>query len=142
MTDVAKRPILLADRDESSRNRLATALAGDGYEPLAVRTGSEAVELARVELPRRRVIPITILDVALPDLSGIETFELIGSVGGKVEGIFLSETRDKETLVRLLDAGAYTVLNKPPRLDWLLRAVRELSARIERESEGNRTPDA
>ncbi len=135
MVPEASRPILLADRDDRSRNRLATALAGNGFAPLAARNGAEAIELARVELARSQVVPITILDVLLPDLSGIETFELIASVRGKVEGIFLAEQRDKETLVRLLDAGAYTVLNKPPRLDWLLRAVRELSARIEREAD-------
>jgi FixJ family two-component response regulator len=35
--------------------------------------------------------------------------------------------------VQLLEAGAYTVLQKPPRMDWLLDAVRRLSARIEKE---------
>ena len=47
-----------------------------------------------------------------------------------MQGIFLARERSKETLVRLLDAGAYTVLAKPPRLDWLLAAVRELETRL------------
>lgn len=120
--------ILVADRDDTSRNRLTSVLRDEGFCPVPARTGGEAVELAR-----QRVVAITILDVLLPDLSGVETFELIASVHGGVQGIFLAETRSKDTLVRLLEAGAYTVLDKPPRLDWLLDAVRRLSARIEQE---------
>ena len=41
--------------------------------------------------------------------------------------------RSKETLARLLEAGAYTVLQKPPRTELLLEAVRRLAARIEDE---------
>jgi len=82
-------------------------------------------------------VRITILDVLLPDLSGIETFELISGFRD-VEGIFLTRERTKETMVRLLDAGAFTVLDKPPRLDWLLEAVRRLDLRLESENEGRR----
>jgi DNA-binding response OmpR family regulator len=121
-------PILVADEDASSRNWLTEALREEGFEALPARTGGEAVELAR-----HRVVSITILDVLLPDLSGIETFELITAVRDGVQGIFLARERTKDTLVRLLEAGAYTVLQKPPRLDWLLDAVRRLSERIEKE---------
>jgi len=120
--------VLVADQEASSRNRLTDALREEGFDPLSARTGGEAVELAR-----NRVVSITILDVLLPDLSGIETFQLIASVRGGVQGIFLARERTKDTLVRLLEAGAYTVLQKPPRLDWLLDAVRRLSERIEKE---------
>ena len=121
-------PVLVVDQDTSSRNRLAEVLREDGFEALPVRTGGEAVEVAR-----SRVVSITILDVLLPDLSGLETFELITSLRRGVQGIFLARERTKETLVRLLDAGAYTVLQKPPRMDWLLDAVRRLSERIKNE---------
>jgi DNA-binding response OmpR family regulator len=121
-------PILVADQEASSRNRLTEVLREEGFDPLPARTGGEAVELAR-----NRVVSITILDVLLPDLSGIETFQLITSVRDGVQGIFLARERTKDILVRLLEAGAYTVLQKPPRLDWLLDAVRRLSARIEKE---------
>jgi DNA-binding response OmpR family regulator len=124
----ASFPILVADQETSSRNRLTEALRGEGFDPLPARTGGEAVELAR-----SRVVSITILDVLLPDLSGIETFQLISSVRGGVQGIFLARERTKDILVRLLEAGAYTVLQKPPRLDWLLDAVRRLSERIEKD---------
>lgn len=119
--------ILVADQDDRSRNRLLDALRDGGFDALPARTGGEAVELAR-----DKVVGITILDVLLPDLSGIETFELITSVHDGVQGIFLAEERSKDTLMRLLEAGAYTVLAKPPRLDWLLEAVRELNSRIDR----------
>jgi DNA-binding response OmpR family regulator len=87
-----------------------------------------------VELAHRRVVAITILDVLLPDLSGIETFELISSQRAGVQGIFLARETTKDTLVRLLEAGAYTVLRKPPRMDWLVEVVRRLRARIAKES--------
>jgi DNA-binding response OmpR family regulator len=125
---VAPHSVLVADQEEESRNRLADALRDGGFEPLPARTGGEAVEVVR-----RRVVAITILDVLLPDLTGLETFELITSVRGGVQGIFLARERTKETLVRLLDAGAYTVLQKPPEVEVLLETVRRLTARIDRE---------
>jgi DNA-binding response OmpR family regulator len=120
--------ILVADQERESRERLTRALEAQGFPALPAGTGAEAVELAR-----SRVVRITILDVLLPDLSGIETFELITGLRDGVQGIFLARERTKETLVRLLDAGAYTVLDKPPRLDWLLNAVRRLSLRLAEE---------
>ncbi|MHC4340053.1 MAG: response regulator [Planctomycetota bacterium] len=119
-------PILVADQDEQSRNRLAHILEGEGFRPLPVRTGGEAVEVVR-----KSVVAITILDVLLPDLTGIETFELITAVRGDVPGIFLARERSKDMLVRLLDAGAFTVLQKPPRIEVLLETVRRLASRID-----------
>lgn len=128
----ASTSILVADQERDTRSRLTRALRREGYEALPASTGAEAVEIARSPLVR-----ITILDVLLPDLSGIETFELISGFR-EVEGIFLTRERTKETMVRLLDAGAFTVLDKPPRLDWLLEAVRRLARRLDSENEGRR----
>lgn len=121
-------PILVADRDDASRQRLVQFLRGGGFEPLPARTGEEAIEVVS-----RRVVAITILDVVLPDLSGIETFRLIGRLRGGVQGIFLASDRSQNTLARLLEAGAYTVLHKPPRLEAVLEAVRGVASRIDRE---------
>ena len=129
MTPLDAPPILIADQDTQSRNRLRGVLEGEGFSTLPVRTGGEAIEVVR-----KRAVSITILDVLLPDLSGLETFELITSMRGGVEGIFLAQERTKDTLVRLLDAGAFTVLQKPPRMDWLLDAVRRLAARVKNQS--------
>jgi len=121
-------PILVADQDEQSRNRLTQVLEGEGFRPLPASTGGEAVEVVR-----KSVVAITILDVLLPDLTGIETFKLITSVRGEVPGIFLARERSKDTLVRLLDAGAFTVLQKPPRIKVLLETVRRLALRIDKD---------
>jgi DNA-binding response OmpR family regulator len=118
-------PVLVADQDDVSRERLIAVLRGGGFYPLAVRTGGEAVEVVS-----RRVVPITILDVQLPDLSGIETFRLITSLREGVLGIFLARKRSRDTLLRLLEAGAYTVFQKPPGLKALLAAVRGAASRI------------
>ena len=128
--------ILVADQERGTRSRLTRALRREGYAALPASTGAEAVEVAR-----NTAVRITILDVLLPDLSGIETFELITGFR-EVEGIFLARERTKETLVRLLDAGAFTVLDKPPRLDWLLQAVRRLDERLGNDGEGRRAPPA
>jgi DNA-binding response OmpR family regulator len=122
----APLPILVADQDDTSRNRLAHVLEEEGFCPFPARTGGEAVEVVRT-----RVVAITILDVLLPDLTGLETFALITSLRGSVPGIFLARERSKEMLVRLLDAGAYTVLQKPPRDEVLLETVRRLASRID-----------
>ena len=88
-----------------------------------------------MEVVRARLVGMTILDVALPDLSGLETFTLINSVRRGVRGIFLAKERTKETLARLLEAGAFTVLKKPPETQVLLETVRRLASRIENEED-------
>ncbi|MEE8106770.1 MAG: response regulator [Planctomycetota bacterium] len=118
-------PILVADQDDVSRNRLAEVLAGEGFHPLPVRTGGEAVEVVRNTL-----VAVTILDVALPDFSGIEAFRLITDIRSGVPGIFLARDRSTNTMARLLDAGAYTVLGKPPRISVLVEALRGLASRF------------
>lgn len=118
-------PILVADQDDVSRNRLADVLAEEGFQPLPARTGGEAVELVR-----NRVVAVTILDVALPDFSGIEAFRLITDIRSGVPGIFLARDRSTSTMARLLDAGAYTVLGKPPRIAVLMEALRGLASRF------------
>ena len=127
----AATSILVADEERDTRSRLTRALRREGYEAIPASSGAEALDLAR-----NRAVRITILDVLLPDLSGIDTFELITGFR-EVEGIFLARERTKETLVRLLDAGAFTVLDKPPRLDWLLEAVRRLDEKL-----GSAAPEA
>ncbi len=118
-------PILVADQDDVSRNRLAEVLAGEGFHPLPARTGGEAVEVVRNTL-----VAVTILDVALPDFSGIEAFRLITDIRSGVPGIFLARDRSTSTMARLLDAGAYTVLGKPPRISVLVEALRGLASRF------------
>jgi DNA-binding response OmpR family regulator len=98
--------ILVADQERDTRSRLTRALRREGYEALGASTGEEAVELAR-----SRAVQITILDVLLPDLSGIETFELIAGIR-EVEGIFLARERRKETLVRLRPASWERIVRK------------------------------
>ena len=121
-------PILVADQDDRSRNRLREVLDGEGFDTLPARTGAEALEVVQ-----RRLVGLTILDVMLPDLSGIETFQLMTSQRQGMRGIFLARERSKGTLARLLEAGAYTVLEKPPRARVLIDIVRRLASRTNRE---------
>lgn len=61
------RTILLAEDHEDNRIALLTVLERHGYHVLGARNGREAVELARRHLP-----DLVVMDLAMPEMDGRE----------------------------------------------------------------------
>jgi response regulator of citrate/malate metabolism len=81
-----------------------------GFEVVGeARTGSEALERIRELTP-----DIVLLDVYLPDISGIEVLERLRSQGpAGVDVLMITAARDTETVSRALQFGAVHYLIKP-----------------------------
>jgi PAS domain S-box-containing protein len=115
--------ILVVDDTEETRYSLARLLKRSGFEVIEAATGREALELARA------CPDLVVLDVHLPDLSGIEVSRRLkqDALTRDIPILQISATFTLTThKIEGLDAGADVYLATPVDPDELLAHVRTL----------------
>ena len=126
----------MVDSDPSVRESLELLVRSAGWQAEAFGSGQEF--LAR---PRPVVPSCLILDVALPDLNGLELQERIASERPDMPIIFLTGNADIATIVRAMKRGALEYLSKPFDAETLLigiqRAIKRSEAALARENQLN-----
>jgi DNA-binding NtrC family response regulator len=113
-----KPVILLVDDEDTIRLFLEKTLRDEGYEALTASTGSEAIELTRSELP-----DLVLLDLKLPDMSGLEVLKQIKAEVPEVCVIMLTAFGDIETAVTAMKKDAFDFVSKPVNLEQLLITI-------------------
>lgn len=111
------RKILVIDDEDSIRRILKLNLESHGFQVLEASSGSDGIEQIRNERPHA-----IILDLGLPDLSGLQVLKEIRT-WSKVPIIVLTVRDEESTKVGLLESGADDYMTKP-------FSVPELIARI------------
>jgi len=111
------RSILIVEDDATLRETLAEALEGEGFTVVSAADGAEALTLFRSERP-----DLVLLDLMLPELSGVEVTRIIRAESAAP--IIMLTAKDSELdRVLGLELGADDYVTKP-------FSLRELSARI------------
>ena len=104
----AKAAVFVVDDDKSVREALGGLLRSAGY---AVETFASAQEfLAR---PPSDVPGCLVLDVGLPDLSGLDLQQRMADMNREIPIVFITGRGDVPTSVRAMKAGAVEFLTKP-----------------------------
>jgi DNA-binding response OmpR family regulator len=111
------RTILVVDDEPTLRETLVDALEADGFRVVAAADGRQALATFRAEQP-----DLVLLDLMLPELSGIEVCRIIRQESG-VPIVMLTAKDSELDKVVGLELGADDYVTKP-------FSVRELSARI------------
>jgi two-component system, OmpR family, KDP operon response regulator KdpE len=111
--------ILVVDDEAQMLQMLRLVLTGSGYKVLTAATGEEALDQLAVEQP-----DLVILDLMLPDISGVEVTRQVRSWPSSVPIIILSALGEERDKVAALDAGADDYLTKPFSTQELLARVR------------------
>ncbi len=120
------RTILLVDDEPTLRETLAEALEGEGWSVVTAADGPEAIERFRSERP-----DLVLLDVMLPELSGIEVCRILRSESDVP--IVMLTARDSEVdKVVGLELGADDYVTKPFSLRELAARIRAIFRREER----------
>ncbi len=121
MTEPNSLRVLLVDDHELVRMGLRTLLSGAGGFVVAGEAGSvaEAVAAARMYRP-----DVVLMDVRLPDGSGVEACREIRSALPNVRVLMLTSYADEDAVFSAIVAGAAGYLLKQARADALLDAVR------------------
>lgn len=126
MSHASTPTIFVVDDDISVRESLQFLLRNEGFEV-------ETFEAAREFLARPRcAVPCCIvLDVTLPDLSGLELQERIAAERNAAPIVFLTGYGDIPMTVKAMKRGAFEFLTKPFDADVLLNAIRNAIKRSE-----------
>jgi DNA-binding NarL/FixJ family response regulator len=117
-----KTTILLADDHALVRQGLkALLMAEPDFEVVAeAETGRQAVQLAKKFLPE-----VVVMDIAMPLLNGFEATRQIVHELPSVRIIILSSYSDDEYVEQLIDAGAIGYLLKQTAANEVIKAIRE-----------------
>jgi len=124
MSDVHDTPggsgrVVVVEDDPLQAESLAFILRQEGYVVDLASTGAEALVIARSQPPPDTVL----LDVALPDLSGVEVARRLRA-GSNVPIIMLTARRNEIDKITGLDAGADDYVTKPFSHGELLARIR------------------
>lgn len=117
--------LLITDDDESCRASIKDAFKPKGYTTYLASCGREAVKIARTE-----EVHLLILDVHLPDYSGLETFKIIkNEICLSIPCIFMSGEITKELQIDLISEDVYTLIPKPININILRDSVEQVIAK-------------
>ena len=112
------RTILVIDDEASIRESLEMFLREKGLVVYTASTGAEGLQLWQDHDPQ-----VVILDIRLPDLSGLEVLKQISAGNPDVKVIMITAFHDMETTIEAMRHGAYDYIHKPLDVDELDRAV-------------------
>jgi cyclic di-GMP phosphodiesterase len=122
--------LLIVDDEEAIRKSLQRFLRRKGYELTAVGTGGEALRALQ-----RQKIAAVVLDIRLPDGSGVDLVPKLLELEPDVAIVMLTAVNDAASATLSLQRGAMEYLVKPFDLaqlaDTLERALRQRDARLE-----------
>jgi FixJ family two-component response regulator len=119
--------VFVVDEDASVRESLESLIDASGWR---ARTFASAQDfLAR---PRAVVPSCLVLDVALPDLSGLDLQKRVAAERADMPIIFIARCGDVHMGVQAMKAGAVDFLTKPFREEALLAGIRHALERSRR----------
>lgn len=110
--------IYLIDDDDAIRRSLSRMLADVGYDVFDYSSATSFLSNSRVVSPA-----VILLDMQMPDLSGLELLDCLEKNGSTTPIIFLSGQSHPQQIVKGLKKGALDFLFKPFNLEELLNAI-------------------
>ncbi len=114
-----KTKILVVDDDPNLRKTLADILKIKGYDPVIAASGAEAVATAE-----REDVSLALIDLMLPDMTGLEVMARVKAVSPLSEAIILTGHASMDTAIMATRQGAFSYLLKPYQMDDLLLNIR------------------
>jgi two-component system nitrogen regulation response regulator GlnG len=110
--------LLVIDDEQSVRYSFRRVFEGEGVQVLTARTAAEGLEKAREQSPE-----VIVLDLQLPDRSGLELFTDLQGLDSKRPVIFITAHGTTDTAIEAMKAGAFDYLVKPVDLDRLSQVL-------------------
>jgi two-component system nitrogen regulation response regulator GlnG len=110
--------LLVVDDEPSILLAFQRAFRAGDMEVLTAETGSEGLARARESRP-----DVAILDVQLPDQSGLDLFRSLHELDARCPVIFVTGKSTTETAIEAMKLGAYEYLLKPLELAQLRQVI-------------------
>ncbi len=126
----AKPRVLIVDDEEVITSVLSTILESWGFEPHAVNNPSEVLRLLE-----REEFDLILLDIRMPEISGLELLDRIKGIHPGVPVIMITAVGTAEAAVKALKLGAEDFITKPFDQDEILNSVNAALSRRRKEEE-------
>jgi CheY-like chemotaxis protein len=110
--------VLVVDDELEVRLVLGEFLTGRGYDVTVAESGIAALAVLDKAAP-----DVVLLDVAMPELDGVETLKRIVALHPNMPVIMVTANADVEITSKLLALGASDYIPKPFDLDYLDQAI-------------------
>jgi DNA-binding NtrC family response regulator len=117
-----KTLILVVDDKFSDRETLKTILEDKGYRVATAKDGTEAIEMVK-----SKHYDIIFLDVVLPGIDGVETFEHVKEIDPVATVIMMTGYTEEDLVRKAVSEGAYTCIYKPFNMEKLIELVEGIS---------------
>ncbi|MFO7692431.1 MAG: sigma-54 dependent transcriptional regulator [Vicinamibacterales bacterium] len=125
---MSERPLLLvADDEPAVLNVIERFAKREGFDVVACPGGQVALDGLRGARP-----DLLLVDVRMPDVSGLEVLKAIRQSGNDGRVVLMSGMADVNTVVAAIKAGAQDFLMKPLDFDQLARLLRDVREEAER----------
>ena len=112
--------VYLIDDDDSMRSSISRMLRDVGYLVYDYQSASSFLSSNKLVSPA-----VILLDMQMPDLSGLEFMDRLKKIGFTTPIVFLSGQSHPQEIVKGLKKGALDFLFKPFNLEELLNAIRD-----------------
>ena len=117
--------ILIADDDRNSRDALRDIIQPEGFQTIVASSGEEAIDIVRGVK-----IHLVLLDMHMPNLTGLETLEIVRQINAKLPAILVTGDPSDSLVRAAIQAQFYSVLPKPVSKGLLLYTVLKALARF------------
>ena len=136
--DISSIKVLVVDDDPDIVEILKYNLKNSGYSVKSAGNGVEAIKKAKKFIP-----DIILMDVMMPEMSGIEACEEIKNIDQLSQAIiiFLSARSEDYTQISAYDAGADDYISKPVKPKILLKKISNIAKKINSEKNAPKTID-
>jgi DNA-binding NtrC family response regulator len=113
-----KPKILIVDDEERFRNTMRKLLSIEDYDASVAGSGSEALDALR-----ENSYDLVILDVRMPEVSGVQVLSEIKKLDPTIEVIIMTGYASVDTAKEIMKLGAYDYLLKPYAISELLEKI-------------------
>ncbi|MBU2621197.1 MAG: response regulator, partial [Proteobacteria bacterium] len=100
--------ILIIDDDDQLRNSFKKLLSEEDYKVDSAASGEAGLNIVKKEVP-----DLVILDMRLPGMNGLETFRAIHKIEPKLPVIIMTAFGSTETAIEATKLGAFDYILKP-----------------------------
>ncbi|HVN03200.1 MAG TPA: response regulator transcription factor [Bryobacteraceae bacterium] len=116
--------VLIVDDEPQTRRALRIALVAHAFEVADARSGEEALERLRTEVP-----DVILLDLNMPGMGGLQACREIRTYA-EVPVIVVSGRKGEKDKIEALDAGADDYVTKPLSVEELVARIRSVRRRF------------
>jgi DNA-binding NtrC family response regulator len=115
--------LLIVDDDRSLRHLVRQAFVGTEIEVVEAATAEDGLDMLRRHGADKIVLDVALLDIGLPEMSGLEAFRAFHALDPKLPMIFITAMDSSEVAIQAMTLGAYDFVMKPLDVNTLRKLV-------------------